>query len=86
MSPDEVFDLMDEDQDGRATCYDGRKYANVYTREHERDVGGENTDGVDVLLLAPAAPPPVVTAGCEMKQSNIRSTKLPRIKRSIMLS
>ena len=34
-------------------------------------VGGENTDGVDVLLLAPTAPPPVVTAGCKMKKNQI---------------
>ena len=31
-------------------------------------VEGENADGVDVLLLAPSAPPPVVAAGCEKKK------------------
>ena len=38
-------------------------------------VEGEDTDGVDVLLLSPRAPPPVVTTGCKIKKSsNNRST------------
>ena len=39
-------------------------------------VGGVNTDGVDVLLLTPTAPPPVVTAGCQRKKIKYSNGKI----------